>query len=343
MRFSPLTTDDSMKAFAIDGYNEDLSLKELPEPVAGAGEVLVDIKAASVNPLDGMIRRGEIKFLKFQMPLVLGNDVAGVVISVGAGVTDFHIGDEVFAKVDIRKIGTFAERIAVNERDLALKPASISMAEAASLPLVSLTAWQVFVERAGLKPGQKVLIHAGSGGVGTIAIQLAKHLGAMVATTASAANLDFVRSLGADIVIDYRNDDFTRHLSDYDVVLSSLGPDVLEQSVKVLRRGGKLISLSGPPDPAFGRAVGARWIIRQVLRLLSFRIRRLARKQGVDYSFLFMRADGKQLAKIAALVENGAIRPVIDQVIPFKRTPEIFDLMSKSRGPGKIVISRDVR
>ena len=187
------------------------------------------------------------------MPLILGNDLAGTVVAVGAGVRRFKIGDEVFARPDNDRIGTFAERIAIAEADLALKPASLDMTEAAALPLVALTAWQVLVERAQVKPGDKVLIHAGSGGVGTVAIQLAKHLGATVATTAGTDNIDLVRSLGADVVIDYRNDDFAERLSGYDVVLNTLGPDVLEKSLAVLKPGGKLISISGPPDPAFAR------------------------------------------------------------------------------------------
>jgi NADPH:quinone reductase-like Zn-dependent oxidoreductase len=328
-----------MKAFAISTYKDDLSLQEFPDPRPGPGEVVVDIKAASVNPLDEKIRNGEFKtFLKYDMPLILGNDVAGVVSQVGPGVSRFKVGDEVFGKVDVARIGTFAEQIAVAENDLARKPANISMSEAASLPLVLLTAWQVLVERANVQPGQKVLIHAGSGGVGTIAIQLAKHLGATVATTASAANAATMHSLGADIVIDYRNDDFTQRLEGYDVVLTSLGPDILERSLTILRRGGKLISLSGPPDPAFGRAIGAKWIVRQILRLMSARIRRLARKSGADYSFLFMRADGAQLAKAAALVEAGTIKPVVAATLPFEKTAEALGLIEKSRGPGKIVV-----
>lgn len=331
-----------MKAYAIDGYGADLRLVERPEPVAGTGEVVVEVKAASGNPLDAKIRAGDFKaFLKFDMPLVLGNDMAGTVVAVGYGVTRFRVGDEVFAKVDIARIGTFAERIAVGVGDLARKPANLSMAEAASLPLVALTAWQVLVERADLKAGQKVLIHAGAGGVGTIAIQLAKHLGATVATTASASNLELVRSLGADVAIDYRNDDFTKRLRDYDVVLTSLDGDVLERSLEVLRPGGRLISLSGPPDPAFGRSVGANWVVHQIMRVMSSRIRRLARRRGVSYSFLFMHADGAQLARIAELVEQGAIRPVVDQVLPFERTPEMLAMLERPRGAGKLVVSRE--
>src|SRR5437660_11878893 len=221
----------------------------MPEPEVRDDDVLVQVRAASLNQLDSKIRDGEFKFiLPYRLPLILGNDVAGVVVRVGRKVRRFKPGDEVYARPHQDRIGTFAEFIAMNEADIALKPKNLTMEEAASLPLVGLTAWQVLVERAKLKQGQKVLIHAGSGGVGTFAIQLAKHLGAIVATTTSTANLEWVKRLGADIVIDYRKDDFEKILHDYDVVLNSLGAETLEKSLRVLKPGGKLISISGPPD-----------------------------------------------------------------------------------------------
>ncbi|WP_085811406.1 NADP-dependent oxidoreductase [Sphingomonas sp. TZW2008] len=326
-----------MRAFVIDRYKAPLTLREMPDPRPGPGEVVVAIAATSVNPIDFKLRDGEFKaVLPMAMPLILGGDLAGTVVALGMGADRFRIGDEVFARPD--PIGTFAERIAVAEADLARKPASLTMAEAASLPLVSLTAWQVLVERAAIKPGDKILIHAGSGGVGTIAIQLAKHLGAIVATTAGPDNLTLVKDLGADIVIDYRHEDFAEQLSGYDVVLNTLGSDVLEKSLKVLRPGGKLISISGPPDPAFARAIGANWIVRQVMRLLSARIRRKARRLGIDYSFLFMRADGAQLADIAGLVDAGVIRPVIDRTYAFGDTPAALARVESGRARGKVVV-----
>lgn len=328
-----------MKAFAIDRYRGDLTKRDVPDPTPGPNDVVVAIAATSVNPIDLKLRDGEFKaILPQKMPLILGGDLAGVVLAVGANVRRFKVGDEVYAHPDNDRIGTFAERIAVAEADLALKPVSLDMAHAASLPLVALTAWQVLVERAQVKSGQKVLIHAGSGGVGTIAIQLAKHLGATVATTTSTANVDLVRSLGADVVIDYRKDDFAKMLSGYDVVLNSLGPDVLEKSLSVLKPSGKLISISGPPDPAFGRQIGAGWVVRQLLGLLSSKIRTKAKKQGVDYSFLFMRADGAQLAEIAKLVDAGTIRPVIDSVFGFDETPAAIAKVESGRSRGKVVI-----
>ena len=330
-----------MKAYIVDRYEKKGSLRlgELPEPKLGSDDVLVRIHAAGVNPLDAKIRDGEFKaILPYRLPLVLGNDMAGVVVGTGANVRRFKPGDHVYARPDERRIGTFAEFIAVSETDLAMKPGNLTMEEAAAIPLVALTAWQALVEKAQPKQGQKVLIHAGSGGLGTVAIQLAKHLGATVATTTSTANVDLVKSLGADIVIDYKSDDFETLLNGYDVVLNSLGKDTLEKSLSVLNHGGKLISVSGPPDAAFARANGLGWLLRQVMRLLSFSIRRKARSRGVAYSFLFMRADGEQLSKITALIEAGIIRPVIDRVFPFEATNDALAYVETGRSKGKVVI-----
>ena len=330
-----------MKAFFLDRYGKSTALRmgDIPEPDVGDSDVLVEIHAAGVNVLDSKIRNGEFKLLlPYRLPLILGNDVAGVVIRVGARVRKFRIGDEVYARPDAKRIGAFAERIAMNEEAVALKPQSLSMEEAASMPLVALTAWQVLVERAHLQKGQKVLIHAGSGGVGTIAIQLAKHLGAFVATTTSTANADWVRGLGADVVIDYGKEDFEKRLQGYDVVLNSLGVGVLEKSLRVLKPGGQLISISGPPDPAFAEDIGAPWFLRQVMRLLSYRIRKKAARHGVSYAFLFMKASGDQLREIAGLVDSGAIRPVVDQTFPFASTNEAMAYVDRGRAKGKVVV-----
>ncbi len=201
-----------------------------------------------------------------------------------------------------------------------------------------MTAWQALIEIAGLKKGQKVFIHAGSGGVGTFAIQLAKHLGATVATTTSAANIDLVTSLGADVVIDYRKDDFETVLHDYDVVLNSLDNATLMKSLRVLKPGGKLISISGPPDPAFAREIGKPWILRPVMRILSHRVRKAAKRRGISYSFLFMRASRAQLREITSLIDSGIIRLVMDRVFPFESTNEAMAYVEKGRTKGKVVI-----
>lgn len=331
-----------MKSFLIDRYAKGgaLRLGESPMPELRENDVLVEIHAAGVNPLDNKIRDGEFKLiLPYRFPLVLGNDLAGIVVRVGANVRKFKPGDEVYARPAQDRIGTFAEYIAIDEADLAMKPSNLTMEEAASIPLVALTAWQVLVERANLQKGQKVLIHAGSGGVGAITIQLAKHLGAYVATTASTANIDLVKSLGADVVVDYKKNDFETVLQDYDVVLNSLGKDTLEKSLRVLKPGGKLISISGPPDPQFARQNGFGWPLQQVMRLLSFSIRRKSKRRGISYSFLFMTANGGQLGKIASLIEAGHIRPVMDRVFPFEKTNEALDYVETGRAKGKVVIT----
>lgn len=330
-----------MKAFLIDRYGkkETGHIDDVPTPALRDDDVLIRVHAASVNALDTKIRRGEFKvILPYRLPLILGNDLAGTVERVGAGVSQFKPGDEVYARPDDDRIGTFAEFIAVSAASVALKPHNLTMVEAASLPLVTLTAWQALVETAQLKPGQKVFIQAGSGGVGTVAIQLAKHLGAFVATTTSTPNVAWVKDLGADVVIDYRQQDFATALHDYDVVLNSLGKEELERSLQILKPGGHLISISGPPTPAFATARGLAWPLKQVMRLLSRGIRSKAKQKGVTYTFVFMRADGAQLSTIASLVESGAIAPVIDRVFPFEETQGALAYVESGRAKGKVVV-----
>ncbi|RYF55210.1 MAG: NADP-dependent oxidoreductase [Comamonadaceae bacterium] len=330
-----------MKAFVLERYGKQRALQPaaVPTPELRDDEVLVQVHAAGVNLLDAKIRSGEFKLiLPYRMPLILGHDVAGVVTQVGSRVQQFKPGDEVYGRADDLRIGAFAEFIAVKESSLAPKPRNLTMEEAASVPLVGLTAWQALVEKTRLQPGQKVFIQAGSGGVGTFAIQLAKHLGATVATTAGTSNLALVQSLGADVVVDYKTQDFEAALRNYDVVLNSQDGKTLDKSLRVLRPGGQLISISGPPDPAFGKAIDAPGFVRLVLRLLSAGVRRRARGRGVGYTFLFMRASGSQLREITPLIEAGAIRPVIDRVFPFDATNEALAYVEAGRAKGKVVI-----
>ncbi|MFE1482047.1 NADP-dependent oxidoreductase [Streptomyces fimicarius] len=332
-----------MKAFLIERYGDRAGVRagEVPDPEVGADDVLVKIHAASVNPLDLKLRDGAFKaFLPYRLPLVLGNDLAGTVVRVGPAVTRFAVGDEIYARPDRDRIGTFAELIAVHQDDVAIKPATLTMEEAASLPLVALTAWQALVERAQVQPGQKVLIHAGAGGLGTIAVQLAKALGAHVAATASTAKADLVKELGADVVVDYRKQDFETVLDGYDVVLDSLGGENLAKSLRVLKPGGKAIGVAGPPDAAFARELGLNPILRIVMSALSFTTRRRAKRRGVTYSFLFMKAGGGTLREFARLVDAGKIRPVVDRVFPFDQTPKAMEYVEKGRAKaGKVVIA----
>ena len=328
-----------MRAFVVSKYGQPLQEADVAEPAVGAGDVLIRVEAAGLNHLDERIRRGAFRqVLPYRLPLILGNDLAGTVTAVGANVRGFRPGDEVYARPQTDRIGTFAERIAVAEDDLALKPDSITMAEAGALPLVALTAWQALVERGNVGPGQKVLIHAGAGGVGSIAIQLAKHLGATVATTASASNADFVRDLGADIVIDYRSEDFEQLLSGYDLVLDSLGGEVLEKSLRILKPGGRVIGIAGPPDPAFARESGLSPFLRLAVAALSGTIRTRAKKLGVTYEFLFVRASGDQLREIAALIDDGALRPVVGKVLPFEQTSQALQSLAHGGIRGKTVM-----
>jgi NADPH:quinone reductase-like Zn-dependent oxidoreductase len=330
-----------MRAFVLRRYGKksELELAKMPAPEPRDDEVLVQVHAAGVNLLDSKIRDGEFKLiLPYRLPLVLGHDVAGEVVKVGSRVQQFKPGDQVYARVDDFRIGTFAEFVPVKESSLALKPKALTMEEAASIPLVALTAWQALVEKAKLQRGQKVFIQAGSGGVGTFAIQLAKHLGATVATTTSTANTALVKSLGADVVIDYKTQGFEAVLRDYDVVLNSQDARTLEKSLRVLKPGGQLISISGPPDPEFAREIGAPAFIRLVTRLLSAGTRRKARSRGVGYSFLFMKANGSQLREITRLFDAGVIKPVIDRVFPFEQTNEAMAYVEAGRAKGKVVI-----
>ncbi|MFY0408904.1 NADP-dependent oxidoreductase [Solicola sp. PLA-1-18] len=327
-----------MRAFVVTAYKQPLRAADVAEPVVGDRDVLVQVRAAGLNQLDEKIRVGEFRqVLPYRLPLTAGNDVAGTVVRVGSRVRAFAAGDVIYARPDKDRIGTFAERIAVDESDLALAPRTVDVVEAGSLPLVALTAWQALVEKGDVRPGQKVLVHAGAGGVGSIAIQLAKHLGATVATTASAGNADFVRELGADVVVDYRSQDFAETLSGYDLVLDSLGGENLERSMRVLRPGGKVVGIAGPPDPAFAREIGLNPVLRLAIAALSARTRRLAKRLGVTYEFLFMRADGDQLRRIAELVDTGALRPVVGRTVDFDQIPSALESLAAGGVRGKVV------
>ena len=331
-----------MKAFIVDRYKKNGALRfgEMPEPELRDDDILVQIHAAGLNPLDSKLRDGEFKLLlAYRPPFILGHEFAGTVIKIGPTAKRFKLGDEVYARPRDHRIGAFAQFIAVNQADVAEKPKNLTMSEAASLPLVGLTAWQALVEVGKVKPGQKVFIQAGSGGVGTFAIQLAKHLGAHVATTTSGKNIELVRSLGADVVIDYKHQDFEKLLSGYDLVLNSQDSKTLDKSLRVLKPGGQLISISGPPDPAFADRLGMNLFFKLLMRLLSRGARKRARSLGVGYSFLFMRADGRQLGEITSLVESGVIRPVVDKVFPFEKTGEALAYVESGRTKGKVVVN----
>lgn len=265
-----------MKAMTINKYgkNVPLVMTEQPMPSIGEHDVLVEIHAASLNPIDYKIKEGKMKLLlNYKFPLILGNDFSGVVVKVGSRVNTFKPGDEVYGRPRKNRIGTLAEFIAVHEEDICLKPVNLTFEEAASIPLIGLTTYQAFVDILKLQKGQKILIHAGSGGVGTFAIQLAKLMGAFVATTASEKGYDLVNSLGADLIINYKKENFEEILNGYDAVFDTLGGEALDKSFRILKPGGQIVSISGMPNPRFGREAKLGWVKTTILSIASRRIK----------------------------------------------------------------------
>jgi NADPH:quinone reductase-like Zn-dependent oxidoreductase len=330
-----------MRALVFKRYGgpDQVAFADVPRPVPKPDEILVQVHAAGLNPIDNKIRDGKMKaILRFQLPATLGSDLAGVVIEVGSRVTRFKPGEAVFASIFGLRTGALAELAVVPENAAALKPAHLDFVQAASIPMVGLTAWQALKERANIKPGHKVFIPAGAGGIGTFAIQLAKYLGAKVATTTSTGNVELVRNLGADEVIDYQKQKFEDVLRDYDAVLGTVPGETLEKSFQILRPKSIVISLVGPPDAAFGRSKGMNFLMVFVLGLLSRKMNHHAKKRGAEYSFLFVHPDGSQLAEIGELLEVGSIRPVIDKVFPFDQAKEALAYLEKGRAKGKVVV-----
>ncbi|MCE9501401.1 MAG: NADP-dependent oxidoreductase [Leptospira sp.] len=331
-----------MKAVIIRKYGKvDVMeyTENFPVPAPGPDEIQVELRSASVNPIDWKIMEGGTRpLLKFNLPIALGNDGAGVVSAVGANAKKFKVGDEVFLRTAKPVIGTFAEFISIKEDAAALKPKSLSFDEAASLPLVALTSWQALCDKAGIKKGDKVLIHAGAGGVGSIAIQLAKIFGAYVATTASEKNSELLKGLGADLVIDYRKEDFSKILKDYDIVFDTMGGEIQAKSFSVLKKGGILVSILGIPEPSVAKEYGLGWPFQFLFKLLNMKPNSNAKKYGVQYKHLLMKANGSQLEKIASLVEEKKIKPLIDKVYSLEKTKEAFEYCMQGHARGKVII-----
>lgn len=306
-----------MKAAIVKAYGTKVEVTDIAQPAMLDDSLMIEVHATSVNPVDNLIRAGYLKgMLPLPMPYTVGNDVSGVVTQVGKDVVGFKVGDAVFARPNGMQSGTFAEYVVVKAVDAAHKPANLSHAEAASLPLVALTAWQALVNKGNLQGGQKVLIHAGSGGVGSIAIQLAKYLGATVATTTSSENVAMVRALGADTVIDYKSQKFEDLVHDYDLVFDTLGGATRERSYGVLKKGGQLVSIIAPADTSG-----------------------TAEKLGVKSEVFFMWPSGAQLAQIGTLVEQGVIKPLIDKTFTLDQAQEAFDYSQSGRAKGKVVVT----
>lgn len=330
-----------MKAVFIQKYGSPdvMQFGDLPKPVPGPGDILLAMKAASINPIDYKVREGKVKLLfAYKMPLIMGNDGSGVVESVGSGVTRFKAGDPVIVRPDKSRIGTFAEFCVVREADAAHKPSNLSFEEAASLPLVGLTCYQAMVTLGQMKKGQSILIHAGAGGVGTFAIQFAKHLGLHVTTTTSTGNVDFVKNLGADTVIDYRTTRFEDACKDMDMVFATIGGDTLKKSFSVVKKNGVIVSITAIPDAKTGARYGAGAVVRGLFHLMNSGLRGLSSKTGVRYEYLMMEPDGKQLEEIAGLAERQIIRPVIDRVFELSDMRSAFAYAEKGRSRGKVIL-----
>ncbi|MEI7377515.1 NADP-dependent oxidoreductase [Dickeya chrysanthemi] len=331
-----------MKALTLKKYSKSspvIAFSDVAKPKIKPNEMLVQVYAAGVNPIDNMIPTGMFKpVLHFQLPATLGSDLAGVVTEVGSKVTRFKVGDAIFASIFDLGIGSFAEFAVVPESAAALKPANLDFVQAASVPMVGLTSWQALKECANIQPGQKVFIPAGAGGIGSIAIQLAKQFGAKVATTTSTGNIAWVQELGVDEMINYTEQDFDKVLHGYDMVLGTIRGDAIEKSVGILKPGGKIISLVGPLDAAFAKARRLNFLLKFVFGLMSRKIIRLANKRDVSYAFLFVRPEGTQLTEIGTLLEAGKIKPVIDKVFPFDQAKDALAYVAKGRAKGKVVI-----
>lgn len=306
-----------MKAAIVRAYGAQVEITDVAQPTLLDDSLMVEVHATSVNPVDNLIRAGYLKaMLPLPLPYTMGNDVSGVVTAVGKDVSGFKVGDAVFARPQSLQSGTFAEFVMIKAVDAAHKPLNINHHQAASLPLVALTAWQALVAKGALQSGQKVLIHAGSGGVGSVAIQLAKHLGATVVATTSTENVAMVRALGADTVIDYKKEQFEDRVRDCDLVLDTLGGATREKSYGVLKKGGLLVSIIAPGDS------GA-----------------MAEKLGVRSEVFFMWPSGTQLAQIGKLVEQEVLKPVVDKVFSLDQAVEALAYSQSGRAKGKVVVA----
>jgi alcohol dehydrogenase len=329
-----------MKAMIIDRYGKvPLKLADMPVPTLGENDVLAEIFSASINPVDFKIRDGKLRMLiKYDMPLILGNDFSGVVKQVGSRVKKFKVGDEIYGRAVKDRIGTFAEYIAIDEDAIALKPKNLTFEEAASIPLVGLTSYQALHDILKLSVGQKVLIHAGSGGVGTFAIQLAKSMGAYVATTTSEAGFQLVKKLGADLIINYRNEEFDKILQNYDAVFDTIGGKTLEKSFRVVKPGGQIVSIAGLPNARFGKEYGTGFFKTSLFRIATLKITKLEKQYNVKYTYLFMKPSGEQLSIITDLIESEKIKPVIDRIFPFEDAQKAMEYCESGRAKGKIIL-----
>lgn len=331
-----------MKALVLTRYGgpESVTLREVEKPSPSAGEVLVRIRAAALNPVDFKIREGQLKpVLKYDLPVVMGNELAGVVEAVGPGVSHFSPGDRVFARTAKDAMGGFAEYAVVSAELLARIPEKLDFAHAASIPLAGLTALQALRDEAGVGEGSRVFIPGGAGGVGTFAIQIAKWLGAEVITTASPRGRDLVERMGADQIIDYTSQSFEDHIEDVDAVFDLIGGDTLKRSFGIVKKGGTVVSVTAMPEPMTARKDLDRGAGTAALFwLASIPLRWRAWRNGVRYRFLFMRPSGAELAELASLADAGKLEPVIDRTFPFPEIKDAIAYLEKGHAKGKVVV-----
>jgi alcohol dehydrogenase len=331
-----------MKALLMSGYgaiDRCVTLGKISTPILTATDVLIDVHAASINPIDYKLVKGALRAIqKLNFPVVLGFDVSGIVVAVGDRVRQFKIGDAVYGRSERKRLGTFAELAALDESWVAPMPTSTSFIEAASLPLVGLTTVQGLRDRANARSAQKVLIHAGSGGVGTFAIQYAKALGLHVTTTTSSRNSKFVSSLGADKIICYDQEDYRQLKDRYDIVFDTLGGHHTIDAFSVTARGGTVISVVGPPDKQFANQVDAGLLVRMAMHFMSRRVFRAADRAAAAYYRFLTESKGSQLTEIASMVDSAKIKPVIDKVFPVIDIVDAMTYSAQGRTRGKVVV-----
>jgi NADPH:quinone reductase-like Zn-dependent oxidoreductase len=325
-----------MKALQIIQYGtlkDSLSIQEVEKPEIKANDILVEVKAASLNPIDYKLAEGHLKdMVPLNLPTTIGYDVSGIVIALGDDVQNFQLGDEIYARVPQEQMGTVAEYVAINVNYAAKKPQNSSFEEAAALPLAGLTAIQA-LERVGIKKDDRILIHAGSGGVGSFAIQYAKIKGAIVYTTTSTKNVDWVKALGADRVIDYKTEDYQAVAENLDIVFDTLGNDYTLDAFNIIKDGGSVTSIVGPPDEETAKQMG------MTDYTLPEKLAQLIEKKSATYKLTWMQPNAAQLQTVATMVDAGAIKPIIDLIYPFEDGVSAYEYLAEGSAKGKVIIS----